>query len=242
MFKEFLTKTGRLSLKQPQEVKNQWYIEKCVKTHGNKYDYSELVFTGANSKVVIKCRLHGQFQQRLDQHISGQECPECSRLLKTKSKQDCLAEFQQVHKSTYDYSKVEYTNIDTPVAIICRKHGVFSQTPYTHLRGSGCPKCQHISYSTIYIAKCLLTGLTKIGITKNVKNRISKIGGKLTIVQQYHQDNPQQLEKHLHKVYQKYNVFNNTVQNGGTEFFELTEAQIEEIQQFITSNGGTILL
>ena len=41
----------------------------------------------------------------------------------------------------YDYSKVEYVNAITKVKIICKIHGKFEQTPDSHKRGSGCPKC-----------------------------------------------------------------------------------------------------
>lgn len=242
MFKEYLTKTGRLSKRQPQEVKNQWYVQKCIKTHGDTYDYSKLVFTGANGKVIVTCKLHGDFTQRLDQHIQGQKCPECIRLQKTKTKEEQIAEFHKVHGNRYDYSRVEYTNIDTNVSIICSTHGVFSQTPYCHLNGSGCPKCQHKYYTTIYLVKCLITGLIKIGITKSIKSRIPKIGGRVSLIQQYKCEDPRSLEKLLHENYKAFNRFNNTVTNGGTEFFQLSDAQVDEIQQFITSSGGDILL
>ena len=46
-----------------------------------------------------------------------------------------------VHGDKYDYSQVEYVNSDTHVKIICPVHGLFLQTPYTHLTGSGCKEC-----------------------------------------------------------------------------------------------------
>ena len=46
-----------------------------------------------------------------------------------------------IHGNKYDYSKVEYVNIDTKVRIICSEHGEFLQTPYKHLKSQGCPKC-----------------------------------------------------------------------------------------------------
>lgn len=48
---------------------------------------------------------------------------------------------QQIHGNKYDYSLVEYINSTTKVKIICSEHGVFEQSPNTHLRGSGCQKC-----------------------------------------------------------------------------------------------------
>ena len=41
----------------------------------------------------------------------------------------------------YDYSKVDYKGCFEKVCIICPKHGEFWQTPDTHLRKNGCPKC-----------------------------------------------------------------------------------------------------
>lgn len=46
-----------------------------------------------------------------------------------------------VHNCRYDYSKVSYVNAHTKVCIICPEHGEFWQTPDSHLKGKGCPKC-----------------------------------------------------------------------------------------------------
>lgn len=48
---------------------------------------------------------------------------------------------KNIHGNKYDYSKVEYKRNDKKVCIICSKHGEFWQTPKSHLRGAGCPKC-----------------------------------------------------------------------------------------------------
>jgi 5-methylcytosine-specific restriction endonuclease McrA len=48
-----------------------------------------------------------------------------------------------IHGDKYDYSLVEYKNARTKVKIICNKHGVFEQTPHSHLRGNGCKKCHY---------------------------------------------------------------------------------------------------
>lgn len=51
------------------------------------------------------------------------------------------ADFIKVHGSTYDYSKVSFYNARTPVTILCKEHGEFSQRPRDHKRGQGCRKC-----------------------------------------------------------------------------------------------------
>lgn len=46
-----------------------------------------------------------------------------------------------VHSNKYNYSKVEYKNLNTNVCIICPKHGEFWQLPSNHLHGANCPAC-----------------------------------------------------------------------------------------------------
>ena len=41
----------------------------------------------------------------------------------------------------YDYSLVKYIDAKTKVKIICTIHGEFTQTPNSHLNGSGCYSC-----------------------------------------------------------------------------------------------------
>lgn len=59
-----------------------------------------------------------------------------------RSTSQFIEKAHSVHKGKYDYSMVEYQNTDTPVAIICPIHGIFSQKPKRHLLGCGCPKCK----------------------------------------------------------------------------------------------------
>ncbi len=46
------------------------------------------------------------------------------------------------HDNLYQYTKVNYKNLNTKVEITCRKHGSFWQTMDKHVtRGQGCPNC-----------------------------------------------------------------------------------------------------
>lgn len=46
-----------------------------------------------------------------------------------------------VHGDKYDYSKVEYIDMQTKVCITCPIHGEFWQLPNNHIKNHGCPKC-----------------------------------------------------------------------------------------------------
>lgn len=235
MFDKYLTKTGLLSIKQPQEIKNQWYISKFQEVHGDRYDYSSVVYSGAKVVVSIGCKTHGLFPQTPQDHLKGSGCPKCSKVHR-KSTIECLEDFKQVHGNTYDYTKVIYTNSATKVEILCKEHGSFYQTPNHHLEGKGCPKCQVVNQNILYVLKCLNTGLFKIGITNNLQKRISSIGGKLEHVFHITIENPRELEKHLHDKYQLNQVFNAYVSSGGTEFFSLSDQQVEELICFLSQH------
>jgi hypothetical protein len=49
----------------------------------------------------------------------------------------------EIHNGRYDYSKAEYFSAHGMVEIICPEHGSFIQKAYSHLQGTGCPKCGH---------------------------------------------------------------------------------------------------
>ena len=54
------------------------FIDECIKSHNNVYDYSLIEYKGTNYKVKIICKEHGIFEQRPYKHLQGQGCPTCS--------------------------------------------------------------------------------------------------------------------------------------------------------------------
>ena len=124
----------------------EYFIEKSVKIHDNKYDYSKVEYKKNSEPVCIICPEHGEFWQRPSVHLEGRGCPKCgvkkniSSLIKGKER--FVNEALIVHGNKYDYSKVCYVNARTKVCIICPEHGEFWQTPYKHVIGQGCPMCK----------------------------------------------------------------------------------------------------
>lgn len=55
---------------------------------------------------------------------------------------DFINKCVQKKGNIYDYSLVEYLGSKTKVKIICKEHGIFEQSPNSHLsKNYGCPKC-----------------------------------------------------------------------------------------------------
>lgn len=65
-----------------------------------------------------------------------------TNMSKKLTKKKFVEQARQVHGEKYDYSLVDYVDVDTNVIINCPIHGNFLQTPYTHKTGSGCKKCR----------------------------------------------------------------------------------------------------
>jgi very-short-patch-repair endonuclease len=122
------------------------FIQKSIKIHGDKYDYSNVIY-GVNcySKVIIICKIHGEFLQAPTDHLSGSGCSKCKIINIANSKRSNTEEFKEkakvIHEEIYDYSKVEYVNNTSNIIIICKTHGEFLQQPSNHLMGKGCSKC-----------------------------------------------------------------------------------------------------
>lgn len=121
------------------------FIEKAVKKHGVKYNYSKVEYVDSSTKVCIVCPEHGEFWMTPGNHIYGQGCPKCGVKKRTnnrrKTREEVIKSFKEKHGDKYDYSKSIYGGTDIKTCIICPEHGEFWQTPYKHMHGCGCPKC-----------------------------------------------------------------------------------------------------
>ena len=145
-----------------KKLLNDEFIEKAIKKHGDKYDYSKVEYKYAKENVIIICHKtypwgeeHGKFLQTPDTHLQSRGCPKCSKVHRpTTSEWIKMAKW--IHGKRYDYSKVVYKNNRTKIRIICKEHGhgEFLQTPANHIKGKNCPKCSgHFMDQNFFIEK-----------------------------------------------------------------------------------------
>jgi hypothetical protein len=61
------------------EKRRKLFIKLARKTHGRKYDYSQVAFKNTNEKVLVICRKHGGFNVRPTHHTTApySGCPVC---------------------------------------------------------------------------------------------------------------------------------------------------------------------
>ena len=58
-------------------IKNNEFIDRAIKIHGDKYDYSLVTYINSISKVKILCKKHGVFEQAPHTHLNGGGCKKC---------------------------------------------------------------------------------------------------------------------------------------------------------------------
>ena len=129
------------------KLKNAWrlkntsdFIRDAKRIHKNKYDYSKSSYVGALKKIEIICPIHESFFQTPNGHLNGHGCYKCGN--NTRTTKTFISDASKIHNNLYDYSEVNYIDLVHKVAIKCKLHGTFYQTPNSHLKGSGCPKCK----------------------------------------------------------------------------------------------------
>ncbi len=138
--------SGCLSCAKESMIKAKSFTQEQILTkfeekHGSRYDYSKVKYLGYHKKVTITCRLHGRFSQSPSNHISGNGCKKCYQIARMKTLEEFINNAQKKHGSRYDYSQSIYEGSDQKITIICKLHGEFSQKPYDHECGHGCPDC-----------------------------------------------------------------------------------------------------
>lgn len=145
------------------------FIERAAVVHNNKYIYPKVNYVNMKVKIVITCKIHGDFEQSPSNHLAGKGCAKCRNEVLSKAKRKSLDVFiieaNKKHNNIYDYSKAAYKNTDTKILITCPIHGDWEQIPYTHLNGVGCPSCKNER-----LRKKFSLGLDKFIVAANIKH------------------------------------------------------------------------
>lgn len=147
-------------------------LTKANSIHTNKYDYKKLIFNTVNDKVIITCPTHGDWEQILSNHLSGQGCPECSKYSPSNLSK-FLKRSKKIHNNFYTYNKTIFINNKTKAIITCPIHGDFEQRPDQHVTGKGCYSC---SLLTKGWGRSVFEGKPSILYCLELPNNLYKIG------------------------------------------------------------------
>lgn len=69
---------GMESRAEQRKTPIEEFITKAKSIHGNKYDYSHVLYKNNKTPVSIICPVHGTYKQTPNKHLIGRGCPRCS--------------------------------------------------------------------------------------------------------------------------------------------------------------------
>ncbi len=124
------------------------FICRSKNKFGNKFDYSQTIYTSTCNMVTIICPTHGAFETTPTSHLNSKYgCRQCGVIGSARTRKVTFHDFIQrshiIHNNKYDYSETtEFNNTKETVTIICPTHGKFKQLVYSHLNGNGCRLCK----------------------------------------------------------------------------------------------------
>ena len=135
-------KCGKIKSSENNKQNKEEWVRKAKEIHGNKYDYSKVVYKGWDEKVCIICPIHGEFWQNPTNHIAKHQqrgCPKCGKI-QPKSTEEFINEAIKLYGNKFDYHKTIYVNSETKLCVTCPIHGDIWIYPNNFLK-KGCCKC-----------------------------------------------------------------------------------------------------
>lgn len=120
------------------------FLAEAKAIHGDKYDYSQCVYTSGKTKMPIICRIHGVFRQHAENHINlEQGCLKCyhdSR--KGKGGGGYALDYFEIHPEKRDVpgtlyiARMQHKNDDFLKVGITQKGGVKERFYYKAMHGT----------------------------------------------------------------------------------------------------------
>jgi hypothetical protein len=124
------------------------FIERAKEKHGNKFNYSKVIYINSQTRVIIICNTCGcEFTQVPNSHLQGYGCDKCAHKINHEnqklSEDELIKRAKEVHGDYYDYPNMNYKNSQLPINIKCNRcNNTFQQLYMNHInQKQGCPHC-----------------------------------------------------------------------------------------------------
>lgn len=100
------------------------FIQRSIETYESKYTYEKVNYIDSNTKVLVTCRVHGDFLTRPSDFLRGHGCPKCKgevisqcNYQKRSTLEEFVAKGQLLYGNLFSYDNVIYVNGRTKVLI-----------------------------------------------------------------------------------------------------------------------------
>ncbi|MEQ1227941.1 hypothetical protein ABLT66_00255 [Acinetobacter junii] len=238
-------KCGDESGSKKRMIGTDLFLARAKEVHGDRYDYSKVIYKKRSSNIIIGCSVHGYFKQTPSSHLSGANCHKCSDLERGAMRTHNLDELQQRNANLKIIKRIG----SRFVLMYCEKHGEF-QKKIAKIH-KGCGMCavendagwgltsfnaravRHDSKANLYIIRCKSDKekFYKVGITlKDITERFAR--GRIPYeyeVLKIISENAEfiwKLEKQIHALLHEYKYCPELQFNGKTECFSQVPKEV----------------
>lgn len=155
------------------------FITGSKNIHGNKYDYSTVIYDRSDIKVCIICPEHGEFWQRPSDHLSGKGCKYCSGCVEFRPDLSHIKTpkgSRAVPLTAGKYALVDEEDYERVMQYRFRLNGKYAyndKLSYLHRFIMNCPKgmvVDHINHNTLDCRKSNLRVCTHQQNLMNMKS------------------------------------------------------------------------
>jgi very-short-patch-repair endonuclease len=116
-------------MKSTKRSTTEEFISKSKEIHGDKYDYSLVVYY--NNSTSVKIIYDGVVYEQLPQnHLKGFKCENNKKM----TKEQFISKSREIHGDKYDYSLIDFKNVRCKIKII-KDDIIYEQLAYAHLQG-----------------------------------------------------------------------------------------------------------
>lgn len=124
------------------------FVAQSRAKHGDRFDYSKLVYSGSHAHVELRCVVHDAwFTVMATNHLTKKGgCKRCAgeaiASARRKTREKFIADASLKHGDRLVYDEVQYGGATTAIALVCKEHGSFRTTPASLLQATfGFPAC-----------------------------------------------------------------------------------------------------
>ena len=129
-----------------KKLSTEQWINLAKEVHGEKYDYTQTMYSTAKQKLKIICPIHGEQEMLPHHHIKGYGCGKCGKEQINISNGKQLTQEQFLNRISVlkglSFNKTIYKNRRQNVIVTCNIHGDYTTKAEVLLKGCGCPKCK----------------------------------------------------------------------------------------------------
>lgn len=135
------------------------FIKKAKLIHGDLYLYDKVNYTNAHTKVILTCKLHGDFSIKPNNHTAGKQgCTKCGDIssanIRKLSQQEFESRIFSIYGNSLDVSKATFISTSQKVAVTHSCGTTYQATPSNLFKGSTCPSCSINALIALNKEKC----------------------------------------------------------------------------------------